>query len=241
MKEARFFYVPNATETSELPVEEARHAVRVLRLDGGDEMFLMDGMGTFYRATVDFVSGNHCFYHIGETLPQRKGWGGRIHLAIAPTKMMDRMEWMAEKATEIGFDELSLLNCKYSERKSVRVDRLEKIIVAAVKQSRKPWMPAVNDMAAFRDFVSVPRRGARFITHCYDQFPRTDLFEALRQSPQDEDVAILVGPEGDFSVDEVELAMQAGWRSVSLGSARLRTETAGLMAVTMAQLAKRVL
>ena len=117
MKEVRYFYVPEAATQVELPAEEATHALRVLRLKGGDEIFLMDGEGSFYRAEVTAASSKRCLYEIKETMPQKRAWKGHIHLAIAPTKMMERIEWMAEKATEIGFDELSFLNCQFSERK----------------------------------------------------------------------------------------------------------------------------
>lgn len=111
MKEVRYFYVPDAANQVELPAEEATHALRVLRLKGGDEIFLMDGEGSFYRAEVTAASSKRCLYEIKENMPQERAWKGHIHLAIAPTKMMERIEWMAEKATEIGFDELSFLNC----------------------------------------------------------------------------------------------------------------------------------
>lgn len=239
MKEARYFYVPGAADGNELPPEEAQHALRVLRLQGGDEIFLMDGRGTFYRAEVTVASSKHCLYDIRETLPREKTWRGTIHLAIAPTKMMDRMEWMAEKITEVGFDHLTFLNCKFSERRNIRTDRVDKIVVAAMKQSRKPWKPEVTELTPFADFVSLPREGRKFIAHCYDEIPKADLFTLLAQADDDAEVTVLVGPEGDFSVDEVEKAMAHGYESVSLGSSRLRTETAGLMAVTMAQLSKR--
>ena len=110
MKETRFFFVPNAANETEMPMDEAMHALRVLRLKSGDEMFLMDGDGTFYRAEVTIAATKHCMYEIKEALPQQKGWTGYIHLAMAPTKMMDRVEWLVEKATEKGFDEMSILN-----------------------------------------------------------------------------------------------------------------------------------
>ena len=116
MKEVRFFYVPDAATLQELPSEEATHALRVLRLKVGDEMMLMDGKGTFYHAEVTLASSNHCMYTIKETLPQERQWMGNVHLAIAPTKMMDRMEWMIEKSVEIGVDEISFLDCQFSER-----------------------------------------------------------------------------------------------------------------------------
>lgn len=239
MKETRFFYVPNAANETEMPMEEAMHALRVLRLKSGDEMFLMDGNGTFYRAEVTIAATKHCMYEIKETLPQQKGWTGHIHLAMAPTKMMDRVEWLVEKATEIGFDEMSFLNCKLSERKSMRTVRLDKIAIAAVKQSRKPWKPKINSFVNFKDFVSQPREGRKYIAHCYEEIERTDLFRELSAMPKEESVTVLIGPEGDFSFDEVQLAISKGYQPITLGNSRLRTETAGLMAVAMAQLVLR--
>jgi 16S rRNA (uracil1498-N3)-methyltransferase len=239
MKEARYFYVPDAASVQELPPEEALHAVRVLRLVAGDEIFLMDGCGSFYRAEVTVVSNKHCFYAIRESLPQEKTWRGHIHLAIAPTKMMERMEWMAEKATEIGFDELSFLNCQFSERKVVRTDRIDKIVVAATKQSRKAWKPVVNPLCTFAEFMARPHEGLKFIAHCYEEFPRTDLFDLLKADDTAQPITLLVGPEGDFSAEEVKRALDCGFIGVSLGSSRLRTETAGLAAVMMSHLCRR--
>ncbi|MDD3388297.1 MAG: 16S rRNA (uracil(1498)-N(3))-methyltransferase [Prevotella sp.] len=241
MKEARYFYFSHADELTELPREEAQHALRVLRLQAGDEIFLMDGYGTFYKAEVTLASGNHCLYEIKERLPQEKTWKGRIHLAIAPTKMMDRMEWMVEKATEVGFDEVSFLNCQFSERRNIRIDRIDKIVVSAMKQSRKPWKPVVNELMDFKAFVGQNKGPHNFIAHCYDEIPKVDLFQRLGQIAPEEDITILVGPEGDFSIDEVKLAVDHGYESISLGRSRLRTETAGLMAVSMAQISKRIL
>ncbi len=239
MKEIRFFYVPEAKQSQELPAEEATHALRVLRMKTGDEMFLTDGLGTFYHAEVGMTTNKKCFYNIQKVLPQEKTWRGHIHLAIAPTKMMERMEWMVEKATEIGFDEITFLDCKFSERQQIRTDRIEKIVVSAMKQSRKAWKPMVNDIKNFKDFVKEPRPGTKFIAHCYGEIERNDLFEELRLMAPEEDITILIGPEGDFSLDEVQLAMKQGYMCISLGNSRLRTETAGLMAVTMGQIIKR--
>lgn len=241
MKEVRYFYVPDAANQTELPPEEATHALRVLRLKAGDEIFLMDGEGVFYRAEVSMASSKHCLYDVLETMPQERAWNGRIHLAIAPTKMMDRIEWMAEKCTEIGFDEISFLNCKFSERKVLRADRIEKIVVSAVKQSHKAWKPVVNDLTSFKEFITAPRKGRKFICHCYEEVEKKDFFTELSQPYEgaDGDITVLVGPEGDFSIDEVRLALENGYESVSLGTSRLRTETAGLVAVTMANLARR--
>ena len=239
MKETRYFYVPDAAHQSELPTDEATHATRVLRLKSGDEMFLMDGAGTFYRAEVTLVSNKKCLYEIRERMPQEKTWNGNIHLAIAPTKMTDRIEWLVEKATEIGFDDITFLNCRFSERKVLRIDRIEKIVVSAMKQSRKPWIPQVHEMMAFTDFVKANHTGKKYIAHCYEEIVRNDLLDELLSMNTPNDITVMIGPEGDFSIDEVELAMSHGFESISLGNSRLRTETAGLSAVMMAQLTLR--
>ena len=239
MKETRYFYVPDAARSNELPAEEAAHASRVLRLESGDEVFLIDGTGCFFKAQLTLVTKGRCLYDIVERLPQEKTWNGRIAVAMAPTKVIDRVEWTLEKATEIGIDEFSLLNCAFSERRNVKLERLDKIVVAAVKQSRKAWKPLLNDLQPFENFVKQPRRGAKYIAHCYAEIDKKDLYGELLQLNGDEEVTILIGPEGDFSIDEVKSAMAQGYESVSLGRSRLRTETAGLIAVTMAQISLR--
>mgnify|MGYP002522990907 CR=1 FL=1 len=238
MKEARYFYVPDAANQTELPVDEAMHALRVLRLKGGDEMFLMDGVGNYYRAQVTIAATHHCYYEILEQMPQEPQWKGRVQLGIAPTKMLDRVEWMLEKATEIGVDEVSFLNCQFSERKLIKTTRLEKIVVSAMKQSHKAWKPVLNEIVSFKSFINQPHEGRKYIAHCYEEVPRTYLFDELRKPSDSEDAIVLIGPEGDFSIDEVKMAIEAGWQSVHLGKSRLRTETAGLSAVMMMQLAK---
>lgn len=239
MKEVRFFYVPDAAQVNELPADEAMHAMRVLRLKGGDELFLMDGVGNFYRAQVTIAATHHCYYEILEVLPQERQWKGHFHLAIAPTKMMDRIEWMVEKATEVGVDEISFLNCAFSERRVVKNPRIEKIIVSAMKQSHKAWKPVLNEMSTFAHFIEQPRSGVKYIAHCYDEIPRVNLFDELRKTPDETEMTVLIGPEGDYSIDEVRLAVDHGYQSVSLGTSRLRTETAGLAAVMMMQLSKQ--
>lgn len=238
MKETRYFYVPDAAHLQELPSDEASHAVRVLRLGTGDELMLMDGQGCFYRAEVTVASNHHCMYAIQETMPQERPWQGHIHLAIAPTKLIDRMEWMIEKAVEIGIDEITFLDCKFSERKVVKTERLDKIAVSAMKQSRKAWKPVLHEMTSFKDFITADRGGDKYIAHCYEEVERTFLFDELKALAATEDVTILIGPEGDFSMDEVKEALAQGYHSVHLGTSRLRTETAGLAAVMMAQLSK---
>lgn len=249
MKEERFFYDPQVS--GELPKEEAHHALKVLRLQAGDQIRLMDGKGSFYRATITAATGHRCLYQIEETEPQEPAWQGHLHLAMAPTKLMDRVEWFAEKATEIGFDELTFLDTQFSERKVVKEERIDKILVSAVKQSHKAFKPQLNGMTRFRDFIKQEREGDKFICHCYEM--TTDhgqvMLDGLRESQQKTDTpflfdllrpgvpsTVLIGPEGDFSVDEVKLALDHGYQSVSLGRSRLRTETAALVAVHMMQL-----
>lgn len=252
MKEERFFYVPNAHQNTELPEDEAKHAVSVLRLKAGDEIFLIDGEGFFHRAEITMATKKHCNYNIVESISQEREWNGRIHLAMAPTKMMERIEWFAEKATEIGFDELSFLDCRLSERRQLRIDRIETKVVGAVKQSRKAWKPNVNDMQNFKDFIELhnPESSENnmlyCIAHCYDDIEKEHLFNVLSSADHEScsadcakgrrEVCILIGPEGDFHHDEVIFAIKHGYKSISLGTSRLRTETAALSAVMMARL-----
>lgn len=241
MKETRFFYDPQIS--GELPQDEAKHATRVLRLTAGDELLLMDGNGSFFRAEITVADNHRCLYRILEAMPQEPAWEGHIHLAMAPTKLNDRVEWFAEKATEIGMDELSFLDCKFSERRIIKCERIDKILISAVKQSHKAWKPVLNEMTSFERFIKQERKGDKFICHCYDEEdieggePNTCakpfLMDVLRRGVE---TTVLIGPEGDFSVDEVRLAQKNGYRSVSLGTSRLRTETAALVAVHMMQL-----
>ena len=239
MKETRFFFVPDAANRTELPEDEAKHATRVLRLTEGDELLLMDGEGSYFRAEITAASNHRCMYKILEVMPQERAWEGHIHLAMAPTKLIDRVEWFAEKATEIGMDELSFLDCRFSERRVVKCERIDKILISAVKQSHKAWKPVLNDMTPFESFVKQECKGDKFICHCYNQEDIEDggskpfLMDVLQRGIES---TVLIGPEGDFSIDEVRLAIQNGYRSVSLGTSRLRTETAALVAVHMMQL-----
>lgn len=221
------FYTPDIAVTCEMPEEEAVHCLRVLRLGVGDEVMLTDGKGCFYKAVISAASGKRCQVKVTETIEQEPLWNGHLHLAMAPTKNMDRIEWLAEKATEIGFDELSFLNCRYSERKVIKTERVEKIVVSAVKQSLKARKPVVNEMMDFARFVKQDFAGQKFIAHC-NEGEKPLLKEILVPG---KDALVLIGPEGDFSPEEVKLAESLGFRSISLGKSRLRTETAALVSV----------
>lgn len=226
------FYTPDIANTQELPEEEAGHCLRVLRLGVGDEVMLTDGKGFFYQAVIAAATQKRCMVKLISKTEQEPFWNGHLHLALAPTKNMDRMEWLAEKATEIGFDELTFLNCRFSERKVIKTDRIEKIVVSAVKQSLKARKPVVNEMMDFRKFMERDFPGQKFIAHCYEG--EKPLLKDVLQP--DEDAVVLIGPEGDFSPEEVALAMEKGFQAVSLGKSRLRTETAALVAVHLMNL-----
>ena len=220
------FYTPDIQNRAELPAEEAAHAIRVLRLQAGDEVTLTDGKGNFYRAEISVASNKRCLVNILETQPQEPLWQGHLHIAMAPTKNMDRTEWFAEKATEIGFDELTFLNCRFSERKVIKTERIQKILVSAIKQSLKARLPLLNEMTDFDKFVRQPFNGQKFIAHCYEG--EKPLLRDV--SKRGQDALVLIGPEGDFSEEEVKLAIEQGFQPISLGRSRLRTETAALVA-----------
>ena len=226
------FYTPDIAHSHELPADEAAHALRVLRLQPGDEVRLTDGQGGFYHARISECNRKRCMVEVIEREEQAPLWTGHLHLALAPTKNMDRMEWLAEKATEIGFDELTFLNCQWSERRIVKGERIEKILISAMKQSLKARLPKLNDITDFAQFVKQPVSGQKFIAHCHEG-EKTPLRQALQPA---QDALVLIGPEGDFSPDEVALAVAEGFTPVTLGNTRLRTETAALVAVHLMNL-----
>ena len=220
------FYTPDIQTSTELPEEEAQHCVRVLRLTAGDEISLTDGKGNFYRAEISVATHKRCLVNIKETIYQEPLWDGHLHIAMAPTKNMDRNEWFAEKATEIGFDELTFLNCRFSERKVIKTERIEKILVSAIKQSLKARLPRLNEMTDFCTVIEKDFKGQKFIAHCYEG-EKPLLKDVLTKG---EDALVLIGPEGDFSEEEVKKAIEKGFVPISLGKSRLRTETAALVA-----------
>lgn len=220
------FYAPEIKNNWELPEDEAAHCLRVLRLGVGSKIEITDGKGCFYKAAISSIVGKHCYVEAEEIIEQSKGWQGHLHIAIAPTKNMDRIEWMVEKAVEIGLDELTFLSCRFSERKVIKTDRIERIVVSAMKQSLKSHKTVVNEMVDFKRFIAANSSEEKYIAHCYDS-ERLLLKDALTVG---RNATILIGPEGDFSPEEVQTALSAGYRPISLGNSRLRTETAGLVA-----------
>lgn len=229
------FYVPEIEKSLELPADEAGHCARVLRMKEGDLIDITDGCGSFYQAELTLVSPKRCLFRVLSKETPMPLWTGHLHIAMAPTKNMDRVEWFAEKATEIGFDELTFLNCRFSERKVIKTERVDKILVSAVKQSLKPSKPKLNEMTDFDCFVKQHRTGQKFIAHCYgDLGDKPMLKEVLKAG---EDAVVMIGPEGDFSREEVLQAIEHGFQPISLGRSRLRTETAALVATHILNLA----
>ncbi len=250
MKETHLFYAPQIVEgIHELPADEAGHAVRVLRMKEGDSLTLTDGVGRFYEAHLTLASAKHCQFAIDRQWDDHKLWQGSIHLAIAPTKNMDRMEWLVEKATEIGVDCITLLQCDYSERKVVKTERLEKITVSAMKQSHKAFKPIIEPLTGFKSFVKSAQEEQRFIAHCYTAEEAEEEAQEIQHltdrnflgdlTNETGHTLVLIGPEGDFSISEVNEAITNGFQPISLGKSRLRTETAGLVAVHLMYLSKR--
>jgi 16S rRNA (uracil1498-N3)-methyltransferase len=223
----QLFYAPDINTIHELPEEEARHALRVLRLAEGDTIDLTDGKGCFYQAIIRSANPKHCLVDVIARQEQPPLWNFDLHLAVAPTKNIDRMEWLCEKATEIGINQLTFLNCRFSERRETKLPRLEKILVSAMKQSQKATLPKLTATTDFHTFIQQPFPGRRFIAHCYEGEKAT-----LKQTYRPTEAAlILIGPEGDFSPEEVSAAIKRGFEPISLGKSRLRTETAALTAL----------
>ncbi len=225
------FYVPDILETGCLSEEESQHCVQVLRAMAGDHIEITDGRGTLYEAEVVNPHRHHCEVKIlSESRPEPLHQG-HIHIAIAPTKNMDRLEWMIEKCTEIGVDEITPILCHYSERKVVNDDRLQRIMVAAAKQSLKVTYPVIHSLTRVEDFIRQTQADDKCIAHCADGYEANPHKYALQNClTRGHSVVVLVGPEGDFDEKEIAMALEAGYKPVSLGKARLRTETAGLVA-----------
>ncbi len=227
------FYAPYLPDELTLPESDSAHCVRVLRMKAGDEIEAVDGRGGLYRCVLRDAHPKRATVDIIERTALPKVWQGSITIAIAPTKHNDRMEWLVEKLVEIGVDRIVPLRCRYSERKEINIDRLEKIAVSAMKQSLKAVLPQIDEMTPFGTFIDSATDGHRFIAYCDPSIPRL-LFP--KEYTPNSDTTILIGPEGDFSPEEIRKALDAGWCPISLGDNRLRTETAALVACDTCQI-----
>ena len=221
------FYTPDLQDdTYRLSEEESKHCVRVLRLTEGETLFLVDGKGLYCEAEITVAHPKACILKVVEKHYNYGKKEYQLTIGVAPTKNIDRYEWFLEKATEIGIDKIIPLISRYSERKEIKPERLEKVMVSAMKQSIKAYLPILNPLQKFNELIKMSFSGQRFIAHC-NEGAKVLLRDAVIKG---KDVLILIGPEGDFSTEEVESAMNEGFIPISLGDARLRTETAALVA-----------
>ena len=205
--------------------EESKHIIKVLRKKGGDLIYITNGKGNLFHSEITLESEKKCEVKIIKT-EVFKAKKYHLHIAIAPTKMNDRIEWFLEKVTEIGINEITPILCDHSERKVFKIDRAEKIIQAAMKQSNQFYLPQLNEPISFTEFLKKETNSTKFIAHCEED--KKDLFKNTIQAKQN--ILILIGPEGDFSPKEIVLALKNNFIPVSLGKTRLRTETAGIVA-----------
>jgi 16S rRNA (uracil1498-N3)-methyltransferase len=224
-----FFYFPDlSADLITLDEDESKHAIRVLRLKNEDEVMLVDGKGTRAFAKVSDDHPKRCVLTITKREEETTGRNFKLHVAVAPTKNLDRMEWFVEKATEIGIDSITLISCDHSERFTVKTERMEKVAVSAIKQSQQAWLPEVKGVIAFKEFLAtVPANAQKFIAHCAEG-EKAFLKEKVKAEGE---IYILIGPEGDFSKEEISQAEEKGFAAITLGEKRLRTETAALVAV----------
>jgi 16S rRNA (uracil1498-N3)-methyltransferase len=225
----QLFYTPDIDSSLPqyfLSEEESKHAVRVLRLVAGDEVTLIDGKGGLYKAEIKDAHPKRTILQINSVTTGFNKRNHYLHIAIAPTKNLDRVEWFLEKATEIGIDEITLIICQRSERKEAKAERLDKIITSAIKQSIKAYHPVLNAPVALSQFLKQSFNGQKFIAHC-DEGEKISLAQSIEKQSR---YLILIGPEGDFTPAEVDAALQNGYKAITLGESRLRTETAALEA-----------
>jgi 16S rRNA (uracil1498-N3)-methyltransferase len=225
----QLFYTPDIDPSLPqyfLSEEESKHCTRVLRLETGSEVQLIDGRGGLYFATIKDAHPKRTILQINSVTSSFNKRNHYLHIAIAPTKNIERVEWFLEKATEIGIDEISLIICRRSERKEVKVERLNKIITSAMKQSIKAYHPVLNEPVSFNQLLARPFDGQKFIAHC-EKGDKSDMRSELITKSK---YLILVGPEGDFAPNEIDDALQNGFKAITLGESRLRTETAALEA-----------
>ena len=225
----KIFYTPEIENEKAftLSENESKHAIRVLRLKENDTIILVDGKGSFFETSISDANPKRCEVQI-TSIRKENNNKPNLHIAIAPTKNNDRTEWFIEKCTEIGVHEITPILCKHSERKKIKQERFEKTAISAMKQSLKATLPIVNKLTNFKDVISSSFEGKKYIAHCYknEQKHLKDIYQ------KGENSLILIGPEGDFSEQEVNLALENGFEPITFGESRLRTETAGIVACT---------
>lgn len=222
------FYAPDILTSPVLPESDSQHCIRVLRMKEGDLLEVIDGKGTRYTCKLMDSHPKHAHVEIISSEKVPLSWGNSITIAVAPTKHMDRMEWMVEKLTEIGVNRIIPLLCRHSERKEIKVERLEKIAISAMKQSLKTTLPIIDIMTPVKKLITTPNIATQcFIAYCDQLIPRKLLCHEYKPN---QDTLILIGPEGDFAAEEIKSALLNGYKPISLGENRLRTETAAIAA-----------
>jgi 16S rRNA (uracil1498-N3)-methyltransferase len=224
----QLFYNPNINETTEyfsFDKEESKHIIKVLRKKDTDILFVTNGLGFLFKTEITLASDSKCTVQI-ISFEKKEESKFKLHLAVAPTKMNDRFEWFLEKATEIGIHEITPIICDRSERKVINAERFDKIILSATKQSNELFLPKLNNAVTFKEFIKQQNKGLQLIAHCEETDKKT-LKSVLKPN---ENVTLLIGPEGDFSEKEIALALENNYIPVSLGNTRLRTETAAVVA-----------
>lgn len=230
----QLFYNPHLDQSVSqftFPEDESKHIVKVMRKKEGDSLHITNGKGYLFEAEIISAEAKRCKASVvsSKKLHRKMHW---FHLVVAPTKTNDRFEWFLEKATEIGVNEITPIFCERSERKSVKRERLEKVLQSAMKQSLRTYLPKLNEAIGYQEFLEKEHKGLLFIAHCEDD----EKMDLRRRVAPDHDITILIGPEGDFSHEEIRLAYEKGFLPVSLGEARLRTETAAIVACTTVNL-----
>ena len=228
----QLFYAPEITiPRYTLPEEESKHCVRVLRMEVGDSLHLTDGRGTLYRCKVVDANVKRCEVEVVERFDEYEALPYRLTMAVAPTKNIDRFEWFLEKATEVGVTEFIPIECEHSERRQIKFEREEKVITAAVKQSLKAYHPTLHELTPVKQVMAMPFEGEKYIAHCNAALGQREYLGNLIKKGGNS--LILIGPEGDFSPEEITFALSNGFKPISLGNQRLRTETAAVVATVI--------
>ncbi len=230
----QLFYAPNIDPPHyTLSEEESKHAIRVLRLNQGDTITITDGAGRLFSCQIIEANPKRCSVEVVSTIEEFEPLPYHLTMCVAPTKNVERFEWFLEKATEIGVSEVITLISSHSERKAIKWEREAKVITSAMKQSLKAYHPTLHDVTPFKKAIERPFDGQRFIAHCNEPLSAEGKAFLADIAPKGGKVEIMIGPEGDFSPEEVKAALERGYREISLGSQRLRTETAAVVAVSI--------